>query len=238
MANRLKELVGEATAWRLMVDAAKKGAEAGGYKLVRMPGRGLSNIYTAERDGKTQTVSIRTTRDRWIAFPPLAKGTKWKTLNDVDLVLVSTVDSKDDPKKVETYLLPADEVGKRFNAAYAARVKAGHVVRDNYGMWVALDPKEPGSANSVGSGILKGRVPLAAFTIDELIAGLGTEIEPEEIVQQEVEDHAHAEVPDDESSEAPRTGTIADVMAWARQRISEIAGVRPDAVKLDLKLEI
>jgi len=31
--------------------------------------------------------------------------------------------------------------------------------------------------------------------------------------------------------------TIAEVMAWARARVAELAGVRLDAVKLDLKVK-
>ena len=34
-----------------------------------------------------------------------------------------------------------------------------------------------------------------------------------------------------------RPATIAEAMAWARERVAEIAGVRVDVVKLDLKLE-
>jgi hypothetical protein len=34
-----------------------------------------------------------------------------------------------------------------------------------------------------------------------------------------------------------RPATIAEVMAWARERVAELAGVRLEAVKLDLKVE-
>src|SRR5687768_16634384 len=104
--------------WHFMVDAAKRALEAQGYSLSRQPGRGLSNIWNADRDGTTHSISIRTTRDRSIAFPPLKQGTKWKTLDDVDLVAVSSVDTKENPKNVEVYIFPAAEVQKRFNAAY------------------------------------------------------------------------------------------------------------------------
>src|SRR3954466_243062 len=123
MANRL-ETLSEAARWRLLVDAAKQAAEAADYQLSRVPGRGLSNIWNLTKDGKTQVAAIRTARDRWIAFPPLEKGTKWKTLDDVSLVLVATVDSKENPQSIEVYIFPADDVRERFNASYAARVKA------------------------------------------------------------------------------------------------------------------
>ncbi len=36
---------------------------------------------------------------------------------------------------------------------------------------------------------------------------------------------------------APHCTTIAEVMAWARERVAAIAGVKPEAIKLDLKVE-
>ena len=38
-------------------------------------------------------------------------------------------------------------------------------------------------------------------------------------------------------SSPQQPATIAEVMAWAREWVAEIAGIRPEAVKLDLKLE-
>ena len=115
MEKTLVEL-SESERWRLMVDAAKAGMAAQGYSLARVPGRGMSNVWNVTKDGETRMASIRTTRDRYIAFPPLEGGTKWKTLDDVEMVAVATVDSKDAPEKVEVYLFPADDVRQRFNA--------------------------------------------------------------------------------------------------------------------------
>ncbi len=89
----------EAARWRLLVDAAKQAAGKAGYKLTRVPGRGLSNIWSMEKGGKTQMAAIRTTRDRWIAFPPLNGGTEWKTLDDVKLVVVAAVELEREPTK-------------------------------------------------------------------------------------------------------------------------------------------
>src|SRR5437764_14728201 len=75
--------------WSILVRAAKRALEAKGFKLTRVPGRGRSNVWKIERQGKTQRASIRTTKDRCFAFPPLKRGTKWKTLDDVDVVIVA-----------------------------------------------------------------------------------------------------------------------------------------------------
>lgn len=226
MTNRLK-LMGETASWRLMVGAATKGAEAKGYRLARQPGRGLSNTWEMEKGGVTKVASVRTTRDRWIAFPPLEKGKRWKTLDDVDLVLASVVDDKDDPQNVEVYLFPADEVRKRFDAAYAARIAAGNVLRENYGMWVNLDPDDRGLAVSAGSGLAKDYPAIAKFSLDELSTastgtGDGKPDSDDEVVTML-----------DEATPS----TIAEVVAWAREQIARIAGVRPEAVKLDIKIE-
>jgi hypothetical protein len=227
MANRFDALP-SAIRWRVLVDAGKQAAREQGYLLSRVPGRGLSNVWSLKKDGKSQLASLRTTRDRWIAFPPLKRGTKWKTLDDVELVVIAAVDSKEDPKNVEVYIFPAEEVRKRFNAAYAARAKAGQVIRDDFGMWVALDADMRGIAASVGSGIVEHFKRVATYSIDALLSS-----RPDQSTDAEEE----ALIDDGPMEESARPSTIAEVMAWARERVAEIAGVRVEAVKLDLKVE-
>lgn len=232
MANRLKEM-GETASWRLMVRAALEGARQSGYDMKRQPGRGLSNTYEMTKDGVTKVASVRTTRDRWIAFPPLDGGTRWKTLDDADLVLVSAVDDRLNPQNVEVYLFPADEVRERFDASYAARIESGHVVREDYGMWVLLDAGDPGVVSQVGSGLAEKYPPIAHFTIDELEVG----VEP--AVGQMVKE-AVAE-PEPEASPAsgqPALKTVADVLAFARERIAKLTGMPAEAIKLDLKMGV
>ncbi|MER8365130.1 hypothetical protein [Mesorhizobium sp. M1348] len=224
MANLLSGF-SETVKWRLLVEAAKRAAEAQGYSLTRVPGRGLSNIWNITKDGKTTTASIRTTRDRYIAFPPLEGGTKWKTLDDVETVIVATVDSKDDPENVEVYIFPAEDVRRRFNAHYAARSKEGQMIKDNFGMWVGLDRDNRGLAASVGTGILDHYKSVAIYSIPELLAA-----NPQEEADSEEPEHSPEAV-------APGLSTIAEVMAWARDRVAQLAGVRTEAVKLDLKIE-
>jgi hypothetical protein len=214
-----------------MVEAAKKGAMAQGYTLQRLPGRGLSNIWTITKDGKSQRASIRTTRDRWIAFPPLDKGKKWRTLDEVEAVIVASVDSREEPENVEVYIFPADEVRKRFHAAYTARINDGQKVRDNFGMWVGLDRDERGIAASVGSGITEKFKHVAVYAIEDLLAENADKLAAAE------ESAGEAETLETVEAAAPRLTTIAEVMAWAREQLAEIAGVKLDAIKLDLRIE-
>ena len=223
MPNRLKEM-GESLAWRLMVGAALRGAEQNGFKLVRKPGRGLSNTWELTKAGKTRVGSVRTTRDRWIAFPPLNGGKNWKTLDDVDLVLVSAVDDRLDPQNVDVYLFPAEEVKKRFDRSYAARIAAGHTIRDDYGMWVMLDKGDQSVPGQVGSGLAVDYPAIARFSLDELEASSAEAAREVESV-----------VPD--AADQIETTTVGEVLTWARNRIATLSGVSTEAIKLDLKIE-
>lgn len=211
--------------WGALVEAAKRGVQQQGYTMTREPGRGLSNVWKLEKGGRTQLAAIRTSQDRWFAFPPLEGGTKWKTLDDVELVILAAVDSPENPRVAEVYIFPKEEVRRRFDAAYKARNKAGHVQRDDFGMWVGLDTDKRDTASSVGSGILEKYKPVAIYPLD-LPTESADKVKPD--AQQS---------DDDVDYSPPSPSTIADVMTWARERIAKLAGVGVDAVRLELKLE-
>lgn len=224
MTNRLKK-IGETASWRLMVSAAVEGAKKCGYAMRRQPGRGLSNTWLVSKRGETKVASIRTTRDRWIAFPPLDNGTRWKTLDDVELVIVSAVDDRENPQNVDVYLFPADAVRQRFAASYAARIKNAHTVRDNYGMWLKLDAADADVPGQVGAGLAVEYPAIARFSIDELESRMAVATE-----------RAAVEAPTD-IREAPAFATVGDVLTWARSEIARLSGMASDAIKLDLKIE-
>jgi hypothetical protein len=205
-----------------MVDAAIRGLEKAGFSLTRVPGKGLSNVWDIEKKGETVRVAVRTTRDRWIAFPPLEGGKKWKTLDDVEGVVVASVDRKENPSRVEVYLLDVADVRRRFDAAYEARSAVG-TVTDNFGMWVALDRDTRGIAASVGSGLIEGHKAIAEFELADLMAN------------SEANDDAQD---DNEAADSLGHDTIPDVLSYARSRIAQLAGCSPSAIKLDLKIEI
>jgi hypothetical protein len=231
MANRLKDM-GETASWRLMVSAALQGAKAAGYTMKRQPGRGLSNTYEMTKGGNTQIASVRTTRDRFIAFPPLDGGKKWKTLDTADLVLVSAVTDPADPQAVDVYLFPGDEVRKRFNASYAARMKNGHTVRDDFGMWVMIDKGDDEIVSQVGHSLAVDYPAIAHFTLDELEAG----------VEPDARKMAAEAAPEPEEEVAVKTGaalnTVADVLSFAREKIAALTGMPADAIRLDLKMGV
>lgn len=224
--------MGETASWRLMVSAALKGAKAAGYTMKRQPGRGLSNTYEMTKGGKTQIASVRTTRDRFIAFPPLEGGKKWKTLDAADLVLVSAVTDPADPQSIDVYLFPADDVRKRFDASYAARIGNGHNVRDDFGMWVMIDKGDDEIVSQIGHSLALDYPAIAHFTIDELEA----DVEPE------TKQMAAEAAPEPEEEVAIETGptlnTVAEVLAFAREKIASLTGIASDSIKLDLKMGV
>lgn len=230
MTNRLKQM-GETASWRLMVSAALEGAKMAGYSMKRQPGRGLSNTYEIVKDGKAQIASVRTTRDRYIAFPPLDGGKKWKTLDMADLVLVSAVNDPADPQNVDVYMFPADEVRKRFDASYAARIENGHTVRDDFGMWVMIDKGNDEIASQIGHSLAVDYPAIAHFSIDELEAG----VEP---AVKEMADEATPEPEEEVAADATALSTVADVLGFARERIAILTGMPTDAIKLDLKMGV
>lgn len=208
----------------MMVNAAVAGAHKAGYAMKPLAGRGLSNVWEASKDKKTKIVSIRTTRDRWIAFPPLDNGTRWKTLSNVELVLVSAVDNRDNPKNIEVYLFPADAVIEHFNASYVDRIKNGHAVHDNFGMWIKLDTPSSDLPTQVGGGLADEYPAIARFTMDELENEMA--ITMDETISE-----------DCDSPEEATFSTINEVISWARSEITRLSGMPIASIKMDLKFK-
>src|SRR5687768_405192 len=115
---------------------------------------GKSSVRRITKNGESKLVSIRTTQDQWIAFPPKPQGKGWVTLDDVDVVLAVSVDANVPPKEALVHWLPGDEMRERFDLALKARKKADRVQPDRRGVWIPLYEREDASANVsyVGGG--------------------------------------------------------------------------------------
>ncbi|CUH48960.1 hypothetical protein [Ruegeria atlantica] len=150
------------TITRALRDAAVKAAEAAGYTVSRQTGvgRGPNQRLVLEEDGKTKTAALRTSRDFWVAFPPDGNG-GWKTLDDVDTVLLAINDDYDNPTKATTWLLDADKVRDCFNERAAVMTERGQTLRAGMGVWVSAYPLASDDHHVAGSGMVKGVLPLA-----------------------------------------------------------------------------
>ena len=100
-------------------------------------------------------------------------------------------------------------------------------MKDDFGMWVNLD-RDHREVYRAGSGLALVNKPIATYSLEELIAADAfAEKEPD---LEQVAELAQAAAP------ASVKETIADVLAAARNKIAQMAGVATDAVKIDLKI--
>ena len=199
---------------KVLVDASMRSLLEVGLKPEKVRGRGRSNIWTIQENGRRKFLSIRTTRDRWIAFQPLP-GRKWQTLDDMDIVIVAAVDHPDTPAEILVYRFDAAEVRKRFDESYDAKIRNGNKVPFGCGMWVCLDNT---GADSAGEGIATVHEPIRRFPLEELMAA----------------------TPDRGATGrngADRQDTIGKIKDDARRRIAALLGMHVDQVKLDFRIE-
>jgi hypothetical protein len=205
--------------WYRLVEAAKRALRERGYDVVRMPGRGLSNMFKITKAGKTELAAIRTTQDRYFAFNPTDKG-GWKTLDEVEYVVIAAVDTPGAVQKFIVHMFPAADVRQRFSDALKARLAAGYEKKD-FAMWIALDADPSGSPVSVGSGIAEKYAAIGVYSANEATL-------PASGMQAEGSTAAVAP--------ALNPTSIAEVLQKAREQVAVLAGVPVQAVTLELKI--
>lgn len=136
-----------------LFSAAITALEQQGFSVERVDGSGKSSVRRISKNGKSMVVSIRTTQDRSIAFPRTKGDKSWRTLDEVDAVVASSVDDKESPRFANVHLLDGNEMRDRFNRTYAARKKAGHTIPIGRGVWLSLYANEANSpVHLVGAG--------------------------------------------------------------------------------------
>jgi hypothetical protein len=125
-----------------------------GWSVAREEGLGKSSVRRITKNGQSKLVSIRTSQDQWIAFPPKPNGKGWITLDDVDVVLAVSVDANEPPKEALVHWLDAAEMRQRFDRAAKARRDAGRVLAKRRGVWIPLYLREDESesVSYVGGG--------------------------------------------------------------------------------------
>jgi hypothetical protein len=121
-----------------------------GYTVERA--QGGSSVRRVTKDGESKLVSIRTTQDRYIAFPRKKDGA-WRTLDEVDIVVAVSVDDREAPRYAWVHLLPGDEMRDRFRRSYEARKALGLKMPPGRGIWLSLYKKEStDNPRRVGAG--------------------------------------------------------------------------------------
>lgn len=155
--------------------AAEEVLSGKGYKVERVPGAGKSSLRRITKGSVSKLVTIRTTQDKWIAFPRNKQDTAFTTLEEVDFVVAASVNDKHNPTRAQIHMLPGDEMRERFERNYEARKKSGYTIPKGRGIWVSLyekDAKEPATRVAAGAGLKYpeiGNLPLVPVegTTDE-----------------------------------------------------------------------
>jgi hypothetical protein len=139
--------------------------EEQGWRVERVSGSGKSSMRRLRKSALVKLATIRTTQDRWFAFPRTKGDTGWLTLDEVDTVVVVSVDSRETPKFAHVHMFDQSEVKTRFDRAYAARMKAGRSIPVGRGVWVSLYEQDDGSPNLAGAGIGTVSPPIAMVAL-------------------------------------------------------------------------
>jgi len=147
--------------------------EKEGWKVERIKGAGKSSVRRITRNGESKVACIRTTQDRWIAFPRTKDDQAWLTLSDVNAVIAVSVDDKHNPQFAQVHMFEAADIRDRFDRAYAARMANNYSIPVGRGIWVSLYEKEDPSAPllvGAGAGLASpmiAKVPLEAGAPDD-----------------------------------------------------------------------
>lgn len=185
--------------------------EEEGWSLERVPGIGKSSVRRLVRGAESKLVSFKTTQDQWLAFSRTADDRAWSTLQDVDAVVVISVDDCGNPRNANVHFVDKNDLLARFDRAYAARKAAGHTIPVGRGVWISLyDAEKSSPVNLIGAGAGIAFPPIAKVPL----AG------PREDVKSSV-----AAV----TEEGPLT------IPEAKRRLALTFGVDPSAIKISVE---
>lgn len=206
----------------LLIAAAERVLARQGWSIERVGGTGKSSIRRIRRGDEDRIVSIKTTQDQWLAFSRTPDDQAWSTLADVDGVVIASVDDRDRPRKALIHLVDADELKKKFDRAYAARLAANRSIPIGRGVWISLYEREDGSVTLVGAGI-----------------GLEHPASAEPLAFTPGEDGAPESAPYDAAPDAlPRPHAPTEeplTIPEAKRRLALTFGVDPSAIKITVE---
>lgn len=198
--------------------------EGAGYDVERAPGVSKSSVRQIAKGGRTQRVAIRTTQDRWLSFPRNEDDTGWGTLEDVDLVMVVSVDSAENPRFGLVHLFDQADITARFDRALEARRLAGRRDPASHGLWISLYQEESEEPSLVGAGAGVASPPIARVPIDGG-DGPGVDALPPPAPSQPTASLPRGPVPE----ESPLT------IPEAKRRLAITLGVDPSAIKISVE---
>lgn len=136
------------------------------------------------------------------------------TLSNVDVVLAVSVDDRYQPKFGQVHMIEADEMRKRFDRAYAARMKAGYSIPIGRGVWLSLyDHEKNDPVTLVGAGVGLAHPPIASVPLES---------------RQSIGDGRNCTIGGNSGNE-PLT------IAEAKRRLAVTLGVDPSSIKITVE---
>jgi hypothetical protein len=147
-----------------------------GWTVQAIPRSGKSSIRQITKGKVVKKITVRTSQDTYIAFPRNSNNDGWATLDDVDYVVASSVDDRQNPQYALVHMIDAGEIRERFDRTYAARKAAKYKLPHGRGIWLSLYDQESNSPVSLvgaGAGLVHPpikRVPLNGPSTQEKVA--------------------------------------------------------------------
>ena len=216
---------GKAPLRRLLFQIGIEALEKEGWRVERIPRAGKSSVRRITKGKESLRVAIRTTQDTYISFPRNADDSAWVTLGEVDKVVAVSVDEPTKPKFAQVHLIDGDDMRKRFDRAYAARLAADHSIPVGRGVWVPLyieDAPSPPSHVGGGAGLVNraiAKVPLEAAVRSAASSGPGAPATPR--------------VPDAAGSGDRETPPL--TIAQAKLGLARHFGVEPSSIRITVE---
>ena len=154
-----------------LFNAALRALRERGWTTSRVSGAGRSSVRRIAKDGREVLVSIKTTQDRFIGFVPSEDGNSWETLDDVEMIIVASVDDSVPPRTALVHQFDAAEVQSRFDLTMKVRRASGIKDKESgRGPWLPLYKRDPTKPRYAGGGLGLDFPPIARYALADLPA--------------------------------------------------------------------
>lgn len=191
--------------------------EKAGWSVERVPGIGKSSVRRLRRGQETVLASFKSTQDTWLAFSRTPDDKAWSTLEDVDVVVVISIDDRHSPRFANVHFVKKEDLVPRFDKAYQARLAADHSIPIGRGVWISLYDEEKASpVNLIGAGVGIDFPPIAKVPLENHPASAPLATAPAPAIVMGADD-------------GPLTITE------AKRRLALTFGVDPSAVKISVE---
>ena len=202
---------------RFLFGLAEKALTNEGWLLEKSDGK--KRIYKISREGEAHSICIRTSQDAWFAFVP--KGTQadldriekpeWGTLEDVDFVVLASVDNKENPRYGKVHLMDARTVTQTFDQAFESRRLRNVKVHEKRGFWISVYKEEQGLGHRYPV-LLEERIPASVYE------------EPEEIKRSDfIKNEAQIDY-----------GNPKTAIEEAKRIVAEALGIETSAIRINI----